>query len=272
MGAYHPIAMAAGIMPEADPVQLVEAAAAAGYDFGGMWMESDTWTDRTTAQVAAALRRTGLKLNDIEVVWIRPGGPNPEHLRIVETGAELGARNVLCVSSDPDPGATRDKLAILVERGEALGIRVNLEFGLFTEVKTIHAARAILEGIKSPAKGLLIDALHWSRSGGTLADIEAVPREWLSYAQLCDAPAEKPDPNDVQAIITEAVDGRLPTGQGTLPLADIVKRLPEDLIVTIEERSKPLRETWPDLNARAARVLATTRAFFNTLQEKASPS
>lgn len=272
MGAHHPIAMAAGIMPEADPVQLVEAAASAGYDYGGMWMEPEIWTDRTTADVAAALRRTGLKLNDIEVVWIRPGAPNPDHLRIVETGAELGARNVLCVSSDPDPGATRDKLTILAERGAALGVRVNLEFGLFTEVKTIHAARAILEGVPSPAKGLLIDALHWSRSGGTLADIEAIPRDWLSYAQLCDAPAQAPDPNDIQAIITDAVDGRLPTGEGVLPLGEIVRRLPDGLIVTIEERSKRLRETWPNLNERAARVLKTTRAFFDRLQEKASPS
>ena len=35
MPAHHPIAMASGIMPEATPVQLVEAAAAAGFDFGG---------------------------------------------------------------------------------------------------------------------------------------------------------------------------------------------------------------------------------------------
>lgn len=42
MSRRHPIAMASGIMPEATHVQLVEAAAHAGFDLGGMWMEPST--------------------------------------------------------------------------------------------------------------------------------------------------------------------------------------------------------------------------------------
>ena len=262
MGLNHPIAMASGIMPEATPVQLVEAAAQAGFDFGGMWIEPDQWTDATTRAVAARLGDTGLKLIDVEVVWIKPGPPDPDHLRIVEIGAELGARNVLCVSSDPDRGATRDKLAMVIERGAACGIRVNLEFGLFTEVRTIHQASALLAEIASPAAGLLIDSLHWHRSGGTLADIAAVPREWLSYAQLCDAPVPGADPADANAILIEAIDGRMAMGSGGLPLAEIAALLPDGLPIAIEERSKALRDGWPDLNERACEVARTTRAFF----------
>lgn len=262
MGARHPIALASGVLPEATPLQLVEAAARAGFDYGGMWVEPDQWTDATTRAVARALGETGLKLLDIEVVWIKPGPPDPFHLHIVEIGAALGARNVLCVSSDPDKGATRDKLAILMERGRALGIRVNLEFGLFTEVKTIQEASALLHEINDPAGGLLIDALHWQRSGGTLDDIAMAPRDWLSYAQLCDAPMPGADPADPDAILIEAIDGRMPVGQGGLPLRQMIERLPDALPIAIEERSLPLREAYPDLNERAAAVLGTTRAFF----------
>ena len=266
MGKHHPIGMASGIMPEATPLQLVEAAVAAEFDFGGMWIEPDQWTDATTKAVAARLRDTGLKLIDVEVVWIKPGPPNPDHARIIDIGAELGACNVLCVSSDPDRNATRDKLGTLIERGTRNGIRVNLEFGLFTEVKTIHQATALLREIDGPAAGLLVDSLHWQRSGGTLADIAAIPPRWLSYAQLCDAPMPGANPKDPEAILIEAIDGRMPLGEGGLPLAGIVDLLPDGFALAIEERSKVLRDAYPDLNERARAVARTTRAFLQALR------
>jgi sugar phosphate isomerase/epimerase len=262
MGRHHPIAMASGILPEALPLELVEAAASAEFDYGGMWIEPSTWTEATTRAVATRLRDTGLKLLDVEVVWIKPGPPDPDHLRIVDIGAELGARNVLCVSSDPDRNATRDKLGLLVERGTANSIRINLEFGLFTEVKTIHDARTLLEEVDGPSAALLVDSLHWHRSGGTLADIAAIPSRWQSYVQLCDAPMPGADTADPDAILTEAIDGRMAMGLGGLPLREVVALLPDGLPIAIEERSKPLRDAFPDFRARARQVAATTRAFF----------
>lgn len=260
-GRRHPIAMASGIMPEATPLQLVEAAARAGFDFGGMWYEPSDWTPATTRAVKGALRDAGLALLDIEVVWLKPGPPDPLHERILETGAELGARNVLVVSSDPDRSATRDKLARLMALGETLGIRVNLEFGLFTEVKTINAASALLEEIDSPAAGLLIDALHWMRSGGTAEDVTALPKRWLSYAQICDAPAPGPSPDDAAGILAEAIDGRCFLGEGGLPVNHLLSVLPPDLPLGIEQRSKALRAAFPDLVERARAVQRKSRAF-----------
>lgn len=262
MGTHHPIAMASGVMPEASPVELVEAAAQAGFDYGGMWMECGQWTNATTREVARRLRDTGFELLDIEAAIIRPGPLDPELLRMVEVGAELGARNVLCASADPDREATRDKLAMLMEHGKKCGIRINLEFMLFSEVKTIGDGCALLEEIAIPAAGLLIDSLHLQRSGGTLEEVAAVPQEWLSYVQLCDAPAVGPQDADAQALLREATDDRLPMGQGGLPLCALIDRLPDGLPIAIEERSKALRDAFPDLNERARELARTTRAFF----------
>ena len=126
----HPISMAAGIMPEASPAQLIEAAMAGGFDFGGMWVEKETWTAATTRAVKSQVSNAGLALLDVEVAWIMPGPPDPWLLELVDIAAELGAANLLCVSSDPDAAATTAKLQAMVERATGTGVRVNLEFGL----------------------------------------------------------------------------------------------------------------------------------------------
>lgn len=258
-----PLCMASGIMPEATPVELVECAAHAGFEYGGMWVEQADWTAQTTREVKAMLAATGLPLIDVEVVWIKPGPPDPFHARIVDIGKELDARNVLCVSSDPDMGATRDKLAILAEQAGS-DIRINLEFGLFTEVKTIRAASAILREIDHPAMGLLVDALHWRRSGGTIADVAALPAAWLSYVQLCDAPDPGADPTDPEAILAEAIDGRVAMGRGGLPLARLMDALPvSGLPISVEERSKALRDNFPNLKDRSVELRRTNAAWLD---------
>lgn len=258
------ISLAAGIMPEATPAQLIECAAAADFDFGGMWVEKDSWTPATTRTIRQQARDAGVALLDCEVAWIMPGPPDPWLTELVHIAAELGAMNLLCVSSDPDMAATTAKFQTLVDAAKGTGVRVNLEFGIFTEVKTIHMARAILEGVEGEAKALLVDTLHWARSGGTAEDLKAIPRTWLSYCQPCDAPAEGPDMTDFDAIIDDAINRRMPLGQGGLPLAAMVDALPDDLPMAVEERSSALRDNFPDLIERARECARTSRAWLNS--------
>ena len=257
------ISLAAGIMPKATPAQLVEAAAAAQFDFGGMWAEREQWTAATTRAVKRQLGEAGVELLDLEVAWIMPGASDPWLVELVDIAAELGARNLLCVSSDPDPASTAAKFQAMVDRANGTGVRVNLEFGLFTEVKTIHAARAILDQVDGDAKALLVDTLHWSRSGGTADDLRAIPPELLSYAQPCDAPAEAPDLSDTGAIIDDAINRRMAMGAGGLPLAAMIDALPAHLPLAVEERSQALRDAFPDLNDRAREVARTSRLWLD---------
>jgi sugar phosphate isomerase/epimerase len=255
------ISLAAGIMPEATPAQLIECAAAADFDFGGMWAEKDLWTPATTRAIRAQARDAGVRLLDLEVAWIMPGPPDPWLTELVHIAAELGAANLLCVSSDPDMAATTAKFQTLVDAAAGTGVRVNLEFGIFTEVKTIHMARRVLEAVEGEAKALLVDTLHWARSGGTAADLKSIPREWLSYCQPCDAPAKAPDLTDFDAIIDDAINRRMPLGEGGLPLAAMIDALPAHLPLAIEERSAALRDAYPDLSERARQCARTSRAW-----------
>ena len=260
-GAMPVISLAAGVLPEFSPQETALAAVAAGFDATGVWIDLETWTDATTREMLAILADHALPALDVEVVWLKPGPADDAHLKVVDIGRALGAPNLLCVSADPDDAAVAAKLHRLCEHAEG-GIRIALEFGLFTAVKSIQQASRILQSVNHPAAAMLIDPLHLARSGGTPADVAAIPRAWLPYAQFCDAGPLGYDLADPKAVIAEAVDGRLHVGEGILPLRDLALALPPETPLSIELRSRALREQHPDATARARAVLAATRAFF----------
>lgn len=255
------ISFASGIVPEFGPLDTVRAAAAGQFDAVGLWVEPPEWTGQTIRDVRAALADTGLELLDAEVFWLKPGYDMDQHLRGIDIAAELGAKNILCVSSEPDMAVTADWLAALCRHAEGPGIRVALEFGVFTEVRNLKMAMGVLEAVAHPLAALLIDPIHVDRSGTTVAEIAAVPRELLPYAQFCDASAIRPDPNDFAAVIEDAIDLRLQCGEGMLPLAEMLQALPRDITLSIELRSKALRDNYPDPCERAKAVAQVTRRW-----------
>jgi sugar phosphate isomerase/epimerase len=257
------ISLASGVVPEFGPVETIRAAVAGGFDAVGLWIEPPLWTPALLRETRAALLASGLELLDVEVIWLKADSVMDEHKRCIDIGIELGAKNVLCVSSDPDQGATVARLAELCAHAQGGGMRIALEFGIFTEVKTLGSALAVLAAVGHPLAALLVDPIHLDRSGGSPADVAAVPRELLPYAQFCDAPAERPDPNDFAAVITDAIDLRLQAGAGCLPLADLLRALPVDIPLAIELRSKALRDGFPDAGERARVTAQATRAWLN---------
>jgi sugar phosphate isomerase/epimerase len=250
-------------VPELSPVATAEAAARGGWPAVGLWVEPAQWTAQTTRDVRRVLSETGLEVLDVEVVWLQPGPANPDHDRIVDVGAEVGARNVLVVSSDPDDAAAAAKFARLCERGRKAGLRVALEFGFFTEVRSLAQAVAIVESAGDPGGAVLIDPLHLERTGGSPADVAALPRRLLPYAQYCDAPMRGPGAGrgNVEEIIREALDDRLQCGEGALPQVELLHSLPDGLPLSIELRSKFLRDSYPDAAERARVTLQATRRF-----------
>lgn len=257
----NPISLASGVLPEFGPVDIVRAAISGGFDGVGLWVEPETWTPATTREVKAILSGSGLELVDVEVIWLKPDSDMDMHRRSIDIGMELGAKNVLCVSSDPDMGATAARLAALCEQAEPTGMRVALEFGIFTEVKNLRMAMGVLDKVAHPLRAVLIDPIHVDRSGTHALEIAAVPEALLPYAQFCDAPAKRPNPEIFEDVITDAIDLRAQCGEGGLDLAAIYNVLPTGIPLSIELRSKALRDGLPDPGERAKAVADATRAW-----------
>lgn len=257
----NPISLAAGTLPEFSAVETVRAAADARFDAVGVWIETAEWTAQTTRDVRNELAASGLPALDVEVIWLKPGSAMDDHRKVLDIGAELGAANALCVSSEPDPAVTAARFAELCRHAEGSGMRVALEFGIFTAVRDLAAALGVLDAVDHPAKAVLIDPIHVDRSGTSIAALAEVDPALLSYAQFCDARAERPDPADINAVIVDAVDLREQCGDGALALDALYRALPAGLPLSIELRSKALRDGFPDPAERARQVAVKTRAW-----------
>ena len=255
------LSLAAGSLPEFSPVEITNAAAEAGWPGCGIWFEPKDWTEQTTQDVRSAFDASGVVPLDIEVVWIHPGDPDPEHVRLIAAGGEIGARNVLIVSSDPDRDATKRRFETLCGLAEKAGMKACLEFLPITEIKSLADARDVVEAVGHPAGRILVDPVHLARSGGTPADVAAIPASLFSYAQFCDGPATLPD-MEMETILNDAVDGRLMPGAGGLPLVELVEVLAPDMPLAVEMRSKHVRDSYPDPIGRAKAILEATRDFF----------
>jgi sugar phosphate isomerase/epimerase len=75
----------------------------------------------------------------------------------------------------------------------------------------------------------------------------------MAYAQICDAPAERPA--DLDTMLYHARYERLFPGEGGLDLAALLRALPRDLPLTVEVPTQKLAATVPARD-RAARARA----------------
>jgi sugar phosphate isomerase/epimerase len=226
------------------PDELVSVAAAAGFRTIGIRLTATPSVGvppydalRDGPLLRETLRRlddTGVSVLDTEFLRFEPDRPEGIPEGFLEVSARLGARHVLVMSAELDEARTVDRFVDLCDRAAAYGLHVGLEFAVYTGVKTLaQAARVVARSGRANAS-VLIDALHFSRSGGLPADVASVPPALLRYAQICDAGPDVPSPSQVPELIREARTGRLLPGDGALPLAELVAALPADAPLAIE--------------------------------------
>jgi sugar phosphate isomerase/epimerase len=240
----HPISLAHLTVLDTSPPELIEVAAAAGFRTVGIRLTAtpsvgvppyDCLHDGPVLRdTLARLAATGVSVLDTEFLRFEPDQPVGVPEGFLEVSARLGAKNVLVMSAEPDEARTLERFGDLCDRAAAYGLQVCLEFAVYTGVRTLAHAAEMVARSKRPNASVLIDALHFSRSGGLPAHVPQVDPSLLRYAQLCDAVAEMPAPTDTPALIREARTGRLLPDEGALPLRELVAALPAGIPLAIE--------------------------------------
>jgi len=182
--------------------------------------------------VKVALQQAGIAVYDIEFVVIDEAFSASELLPVLESAGELGARRLSVCGDDPDRSRFAANLTALAELAAEFGMAVDLEIMPWRRIGTQAAAADAVEATRRTNIGVLIDALHLSRSGAVPADLRSVSKELVRSVQLCDAVAERPADN--AALVAEARGGRLLPGQGALPLQDLLRVVPSDATLSVE--------------------------------------
>jgi sugar phosphate isomerase/epimerase len=226
------------------PPDLVTVAAAAGFRTIGIRLTAtpsvgvppyDILSDGPLLrETLLRLADTGVSVLDTEFLRFEPEHPVGIPEGFLETSARLGARNVLVMSAEPEEARTLERFCGLCDRAAVYGLHVGLEFAIYTGVRTLAHAAEVVARSKRPNASVLIDALHFSRSGGLPAHVAQIDPALFRYAQICDAGPDMPEPTDTPALIREARTGRLLPGEGVLPLADLVAALPPSVPLAIE--------------------------------------
>ena len=250
------------------PPELITVAAAAGFRTVGIRLTATPSVGvppydmlREGPMLRETLLRmaeTGVTVFDTEFLRFEPDQPVGVPEGFLEVSARLGATQVLVMSAEPVETRTLERFGELCDRAAQYDLQVNLEFAIYTGVRTLaHAAQVVAKSRRANAS-VLIDALHFSRSGGLPAHVKDVDPSLFRYAQICDAGPDMPAPTDTPNLVREARTGRRLPGEGVLPLKDLVAALPPDLPLAIEA---PCRAT-TDLPAlerarRAYRALST---------------
>jgi sugar phosphate isomerase/epimerase len=250
------------------PPEAIRVAGTCGYGFVGLRL----WPNAPGApqqfllgqpevlrETLAAQRDTGVGVFDLEIIRIGEAFDPHTWDALYEAGAALKAKAILVAGDDPDEARLTDHFAQLCEVMQPYGMTADLEFMPWTSVKDARAALRIVRNAGTPANaGILVDALHFGRSGTTLEDIRAIPRELLHYAQICDA--EAGTHFSTEKMVHTARCERLLPGDGSIDLQGLFNTLPADLPISVEVINLE-REANTPVHDWAAECLARSRPF-----------
>jgi len=258
------------------PPQLVEIAARTGYEYASVRITRvtpseplyDLARDRALmSETRARLGHTGVRIHDVELFRMDPATEPEAFARELEAAAELGANRVIAQLPDPDRERAADRFARLCDLARPLGIFVGLEFPHWTETGTLAEAARIVRTADRPNGGILIDLLHMGRSGSTLEELRALPREWFRFAHVCDA--EREVPPTMERVIRTARCERLFPGEGSIDVRGILSCLPADIPYSLEiPRQALTRAVGPEEVARLA--LRVARAHLDEAEPEAA--
>lgn len=205
----------------------------------------------TLRETRAALRDEGVTVHNTEVFSITPRRDVADFEADLDLAAELGAARATVLINDDDPARAAEKLRRFCGMARVRGISVSLEFMPYAVVRSVADAVAMVRAVDDPCLSILVDSLHLTRGGEGPAAITPDVAPLFGAAQISDAPLAAPaDPFD------EAVRNRMIPGTGALPLADLLRALPESTPLDIEVPLEALRAAGVSADDRVRRLVA----------------
>lgn len=203
----------------------------------------------------AAMRERGVRISLAEGFSVRPGDDVAARAADMDLMAELGAVRINMVSLDPDLPRTFDAFATLAEMAAARGLQSTTEFAPGLAVKDLPTAIRIHDHVGRDDFRLLIDMMHFGRSGAAVADLAALGGDRIGYVQLSDAPMAP----RFDTYMEEAMYERMVPGTGEMPIAAVLALVPDHVTVSVEVPRRSLAEAGVGPAERIAPCVAAAK-------------
>lgn len=178
--------------------------------------------------MARAAGDAGIAISLVEGFAIIPG-TSSDFSADLDRAAAMGAKAICAVSLERDLPRTFQEFARLTDLAAQCGIVTTTEVGAGV-LRNLEKSLAAIEAVAHPGFRLLVDTMHFFRSGSSLSDFAALDSSVIGHIQLCDVPM----PAQIESYMEEALYERRAPGDGDLPLDEFVKLVPEDVPIGLE--------------------------------------
>lgn len=254
---------------DATPPHVVEVARAAGFARVGFRLNPARLGEAPhpmkpgspmLRETLARLKDLDVVVDDVEIIRIKADFNVNQYAAVLESAQQLGARLLMVNVDDPDMNRAAQNIGKIAERAQAHHLLVGVEFMMYTAAKSLSVARQLVAGSGHSAVHIIIDALHFFRSGASVSDVGVgAPDILLKHVQINDAPTSR------HPSLSAAEEGRahrLFPGEGDLPLADLLKQIDPNAVLSVEAPSA-IRSGTMTPSARAQLAYTTTKEFLN---------
>lgn len=263
-----PLGMAWSTVPNASMVEVVHAAAAAGFSSVGLRAVQIGASDSSflggDRDELLELKRVslgeGISILRTSGFWLDGRYSSERFYPHLDASRQLGARYITVLGTDDDTSRMTDDFADLCQRAAGFGLLATVEFAPFSTIRNVEDAYALLQRSAQVTATITLDALHLFRSGGTPSNVLALPASCISVAQLCDARSRSSAAGD---LLNEARSDRLDAGEGDLPLREFMQCVPSNVPLEIEVPCRAQRDLLP--TERARRAAKAARDFLQGL-------
>ena len=234
----HTLFIAPTTLQDAAPLDYVDATLRAGYDGIGLRVHRSPGLpfhpvvgDATLIREMKA-RLDGFPVFDLYSFYLEPGTDVSSFAAAMELGASFGAKYATVMGADADWSRQRDNFVRTCDLAAQFGLICSLEFAVIRPLATLPQTVQLITEAKREAV-ICIDPLHLARSGGTPADVKALPEKYFPYAQISDGVLEAGEPNPALFGKLGLGQRKMP-GEGTLPLRELLAALPKDVPLSVE--------------------------------------
>ncbi len=227
-------------------LELVRCAGEAGYDAVGFQLGLQEVPVSPLAsdpefikQAKAELARWDLEVMEVSNIVFEPERTFDEGKILIDFAVEVGASIVQATVWDEERNRVIERLGSLANYAQSVGLGISVEYMPYSRCTSFDDALSIAQGTGQDNVHIVLDTLHFIRSGGSIEDLELESSNRYAFVQLCDAHAETPEFDDLRY---ESVWDRLPLGEGAIPLLEVLQRISVDLPISLEIPCQRLKD------------------------------